>query len=358
MNIVTDRLYSGNNPGELEVGRANQAIVRIRRDFLKKSNFGVMYLDKYDFDSSHSNRVAAFDFNLAFGQSFQSSGFIAKSATPGHTGQDSSVYADCFYNDQFWYLDVSYTDIGSNFKSEMGFIPRTDIRKFKGNLGLGPRPRFFNIRQIFLFNQITYIENHAGRLDSRVNLTGAFTLFQNGSQLFLGLTQNYEFLDEDFEIKEDVFIPPGGYDFNLGVAFFQSDKSKRLALRAETNAGQFYHGRLLRMNFTGYLKLNRHMNLEFLYDRNHFDLPVEGGKFYTNIAAGRFIYSFSPDLFAKAYLQWNSTEDLFRADFLVRWIYKPGANIFLIYNETRKIGNGSQVQDRALMLKITFLFNY
>lgn len=57
------------------------------------------------------------------------------------------------------------------------------------------------------------------------------------------------------------------------------------------------------MNVSGILKLTKHLNLEFIYDRNQFNLPVEGGKFTTNIAASRIIYSFTPDIFAKAFLQ-------------------------------------------------------
>jgi hypothetical protein len=108
----------------------------------------------------------------------------------------------------------------------------------------------------------------------------------------------------------------------------------------------------------GFLKLSKNLNLEFIYDRNQFDLPVAGGKFTTNIVAARVIYSFTPDLYAKAYLQWNDDENLSISNFLFRWIYKPGANIYFIYNETRKLGSEGYIQDRVIMLKVSFLFNY
>jgi hypothetical protein len=97
--------------------------------------------------------------------------------------------------------------------------------------------------------------------------------------------------------------------------------------------------------------------MELQLSRNQFTLPVPGGKFAATIAGGRFIYSFTPNLFAKAYVQWNSSEDLFKSNFLIRWIYKPGANIYFIYNETRKLVGGGEVEDRTVMLKASFLFN-
>jgi hypothetical protein len=142
------------------------------------------------------------------------------------------------------------------------------------------------------------------------------------------------------------------------VLHFESDKSKNIALRTEFQNGQFYNGRLFRVSVQGFLKISRSFNVEFIYERNRFNLPVERGKFTTNIAASRIIYSFSPDLYAKAYVQWNDSENLFKSNFLIRWIYKPGANIYFIYNETREVGAESYLKDRVVMLKASFLFNF
>jgi hypothetical protein len=211
---------------------------------------------------------------------------------------------------------------------------------------------------MFFFNNFTYIENHSGQIESRNIMPGMFSLFKNGSNLVLAYGQSYEYLSEDFEIREDVFISTGAYRFNSFLGWFESDKSKNIAFRTEMNLGQFYNGSLYRVSTKGFLKLSKNLNLEFIYDRNQFDLPVDGGKFTTNIVAARVIYSFTPDLYAKAYLQWNDDENLLINNFLFRWIYKPGANIYFIYNETRKLGSEGYIQDRALMLKVSFLFNY
>jgi len=358
LDILADRISYTEDNEEVKIERANFSVFRLKRDLLRKSTAGIMLLSKDSFDSSDYNRGAGLDFNLAFGQSFQMGGFAAKTFTPGLEGEDWAANLDFVYGSDFWIADMSYTDIGENFNAEMGFIPRTDIRKIRADLGIGPRPNILNIRQTFFFNNLTYIENHAGRVESRNIISGIFNLFQNGSQLFLGYIQNYEFLDEAFEIRENVFIPIGEHSFNHYFAFFESDKSKSLAFHNELLYGRFYNGSLFRINARGILKLSRNLNLEFIYDRNEFRLPVEGGHFTTNIAASRIICSFTPDLFAKAYIQWNDDEGLFIGNFLIRWIYKPGANVYFIYNETRQLGLNGYLQDRAIMLKASFLFNY
>ncbi|MBA7710738.1 hypothetical protein ES703_119684 [subsurface metagenome] len=358
LNVLTGRTSYEEDGEQVNIERTNYSVLRVKRDFLDKSTVGIMVLSKDSLDSSYNNRGAAFDFNLAFGKSLKMGGFAAKTFTPDLKGKDLAASLDFIWESDFFVADVSYTDIGENFNSELGFIPRTDIRKIRTNLGIGPRPNILNIRQTFFFNNLTYIENHSGQLKSRNILTGMFNLFQNGSNLLLAYMQNYEYLTDDFEIKENVFIPSEAHEFNQFIGWFESDKSKSIALRTEVNLGQFYNGRLFRVNTSGILKLNKNLNMEFIFDSNQFDLPVDGGKFTTNIAAARIIYSFSPDLYAKAYLQWNDDENLSISNFLVRWIYKPGANIYFIYNEARKLGSEGYIQDRVLMLKVSFLFNY
>ncbi len=357
LDIVTDRTSYLEDDERVDIERTNFSVFRIKRDFLRRSTVGFMFLNKDSLDGPLYNRGAGFDFNLAFGSSLQMGGFAAKTFSPGLKGKDWASYLDFSYWSDFWVIDLAYTDIGENFNAEMGFIPRTDIKKIKVNTGIGPRPRFLSLRQMFIFNNFSYIQNHAGQLESRNNAVGLFNLFQNGSQLFFGFVQNYEFLSEEFEIREDVFIPEGVYKFNMGVSFLETDRTKDIAIRGEMNFGRFYNGHLFRVNASGFLKLSKHLNIEFIFDRNRFDLPVEGGKFTTHIAGSRIVYSFSPDLFAKAYLQWNDDENFFISNFLVRWIYKPGANIYFIYNETRRLGTNGYLRDRAVMLKVSFLFH-
>jgi hypothetical protein len=360
LDIFTGRTSYREDEEQVDIQRTNFSVFRLKRDVFEKSSIGIIALSKDSGSGAHSdyNRAGGLDFSLAFGQNFQSGGFLAKTDTPAMKGDDWAGYLNFIWNSDLVMADVSYTDIGENFNSEMGFIPRTDIRKFRGNVGISPRPKFLGLRQSFIIDYFTYIENHAGQLESRNNLMGVFNLFQNGTQWFLGVMQNYEFLDEPFEIKEGVFIPTGGHTYDMFVTMFFSDKSRDFSLETEADFGGFYNGKFSSLRAQGNVKISKNFSLEFLYNRNQFDLPVEGGKFTTNIAGGRIVYSFTPGLYVKAYLQWNDAENLFKSNFLVRWIYKPGANIYFIYNESRKVGARGYVQDRAFMLKASFLFNY
>ena len=91
----------------------------------------------------------------------------------------------------------------------------------------------------------------------------------------------------------------------------------------------------------------------FAYTYNHLDL--KNGKLTSNVLATRWTHSFTPDLFAKAYLQWNSADKRFSANFLLDYTYKPRSHIYLVYNENRDTLL-NQPRDRIIMLKFTYLW--
>ncbi|MGD9344310.1 MAG: DUF5916 domain-containing protein [Candidatus Aminicenantes bacterium] len=357
LDILTDRISYTVDDEDVRIERMNHAVFRLKKDFLEKSTIGAMVLSRESLDSSHYNRGAVFDVNLAFGQSFRAEGFLGKTFSPDLEGKDWAANLDMNYNTDFVLGRLVYTDIGENFNSEMGYVPRADMRRFRADFGVGPRPKIFNLRQSYFFVNVIYLENHSGQLESRSQSLGSFNFFQNGSNLYFGYVRSYEYLEEPFEIREDVFIPEGIHRFNFFSGFFQSDRSKKISVRGNTYLGDFYNGNLYRLNVSGFVKFSKHLNVEFIYDYNNFNLPVDGGKFNTNIAAARIIYSFTPNLYAKAYLQYNDDDDVFKGNFLIRWIYKPGANVYFIYNETREGGGQSYLKDRVVMVKTTFLFN-
>ena len=358
LDILSGSTSYINDDGEfVDIGRANASVVRIKQDLFEKSSIGVIGLSRDPLDGGANNRATGLDFNLALGPSFKTDGFLAKTFSPGLKNDDWAGAINSSYDDDFWDFGLSYTDIGENFNSELGFVPRTDIRKFKLNAGVGPRPRFLGLRQSFIMNNLTYIEDHAGRLLGRNVFSGVWNMFQDGSNLFFGFGRSYERLEEDFEIRDGVIIPVGSYSFNSFSARFNSDRSRDVALGGDVNFGEFYNGHLASAEVESFLKISRNFNMELQVSLNRFDLPLPGGKFATTIAGGRFIYSFTPNLYAKAFLQWNDSEHLFKSNFLFRWIYKPGANIYFIYNETRNLVGGVPVEDRTIMLKASFLFN-
>lgn len=97
------------------------------------------------------------------------------------------------------------------------------------------------------------------------------------------------------------------------------------------------------------------VDLSWNWDR--VDVPFDNGEFTTSILSARFKYSFSPDLFAKAFIQWNDFEKKIISNFLLNFIHTPGSDFYLVYNEEWDTEGGINTLNRTVVAKLTHPFN-
>lgn len=359
LNMLADRIrYTNEDDEDIVIPRTNFSVLRMTRDVLQNSTVGVMGLNQESLDDGQFNRSVGADANVWISGNLQVSGFVAKTFASDKTGKDVAAYADFLYMDDFWTLMVAQNSIQENFNPEMGFFPRTGIRKTQVNFGVSPRPRFFNIRQISLINDFYYIASQEGVLETRVNYTGFWSLFQNGATLYAFFSQQYERPAEVFEIHDGIFIQPGIYRYNSFVTQFDSDKSKPVSGLLSLTVGRFYDGHILAYGIGTNVKCGPRLTINVLYNRN--DVKLSAGNFSTNILGTRILYTFSPRLYAKAYVQWNSDKKAFIGNFLMHFIHTPGSDLYIVYNEeleTMGARRGMRTNNRTLLVKLNYLFH-
>ena len=327
----------------------------MRRDIFARSSVGALVLAKSPADEGSSNQVVAADANIAPNPNTRFHGFAAKSFTSGLTGSSHAVGVDGNWQSDKGLASGSYVDIGDDFNSEMGFLQRTGIRKVRGSAYVSPRPNFGGIRQVFMGIDQTYITDREGRLESQFNNIGPFLIFNNGAILFGGWMNIAEGLTEPFEIRDGVDIPIGTYRFNQGVVQYMGDRSRKISFNAGTAIGGFYNGKIRSFNLAGRVKPHRRLEVTLEYSRNHVDLPIEGGRFDTNLMVTRAIFAFSSRAYLRGLIQYNSDDERAGANVLFRYTYRPGADIFVVYNDARDTGASRwPIMERELLVKMTF----
>ena len=81
----------------------------------------------------------------------------------------------------------------------------------------------------------------------------------------------------------------------------------------------------------------------------------------TELGALRVDYTFSPTLSLRTLSQYNSSSDQWSTSARLRYIYRPGSDIYVVYDEVRRDVNGIPVReefrDRRLIIKATFLLS-
>ncbi len=89
---------------------------------------------------------------------------------------------------------------------------------------------------------------------------------------------------------------------------------------------------------------------------NHADVSLPSGDFDTDLLAARLNYSFTPDMFLNALIQYNSDLREIGSNIRFNLIHKPLSDFFLVYNETRT--STGEVAERALIAKLTYVFSF
>lgn len=166
------------------IDATNFAVGRVRRNISANSDIGIMMTNKEAGESGY-NRVVGGDANFRFGQYTAAHAFAVKSFSPlaGKDTKNMAARIGFEYQDRTYIFRVSYLDIQENFTNEMGFVPRTGIRKFTGNPGYYWRPAATQkwLRSMNPHVDFQYILDPQGKTDTRIiNYHYSFR-FQNGS---------------------------------------------------------------------------------------------------------------------------------------------------------------------------------
>jgi len=257
-------------------------------------------------------------------------------------------------------VQVERLRVGEQFNPEVGFARRTDIRRTFGQFRFSPRPRSMPaVRRFIWMGAVDYVENGAGRTDTR-DRSGEFAVeFRNFDRLGVAYSGNYEFIPRPFRIARGIELPVGGYDWQRVRVAFNMSQQRRIRANFAVDHGTFYNGHRTSLSASqGRLAFTPRFAVEPTYSVNWIDL-VEGS-FTTHLAGSRVVYTLSPRMFATALVQYNSGNNAMTANARFRWEYRPGSELFVVYNDERdtRARGFPELATRSVVVKINRLFRF
>jgi len=101
-----------------------------------------------------------------------------------------------------------------------------------------------------------------------------------------------------------------------------------------------------------------HLMIEPTYTLNH--VAIAQGTFTTHLLGPRITYTATPLMFWSALVQYNSIEHAASANVRFRWEYRPGSELFVVWNETRDTAaqRFPELTNRALIVKVNRLLRF
>lgn len=346
---IQQREYNGTHPTNFTVGR-------LKHNIMANSDVGVIVMNKEVKDSSEFNRLFGADANFRFGQYTTFNAFLVKSKSPGVESHNMAGRAAFKYQDRTWNLSSSFSDLQDNYINEMGYYPRTGVRRYNQQIRYTIRPASNLIRQIFPHLVVDYFEDQQGHIDSKYIDYHFPISFQNGAFMELGKNANVEVLREPFSLNNgQTVVPAGTYSYYDYFITFRPDPTRRVQPSGRWGIGPFYTGYKHSYAFSETLRLSNKFNTSLTYTHNNISLAGPNGHFKTNLLTTRVNYSFSTTMFLNALVQYNSVARQWSSNIRFNIIHHPLSDFFLVYNERRNSLSGDLL-DRALIAKITYMF--
>lgn len=357
LNIQTDDVSGG------EAKPTNFTALRIKRDILRRSSVGAIFTGRsVSLVGDGANQAFGVDGAFSFYDNVNFNGFYSKTQTPGLIGDDESYQAAFTYNGDLYALGVDHILVGENFNPEMGFLRRDDFRRTFAQARYSPRPRSIAaVRQFIWGGSIDYFENVPGQVVTRLAQANFQTVFENSDRFSADLQESYEFLFRPFQVAEDVTIPVGGYPFRDSYLSYSMGAQRRLSGTVFFQSGGFFNGDITAFGYSrGRIEVTPQFSFEPSISINRIELPA--GTFTARLATSRFTYTFTPRMFFSGLMQYNSTAGALSTNLRLRWEYRPGSELFVVYNDQRDTaltpGRFPMLENRAFVVKFTRLFRF
>ena len=358
LNVTTNK-YDDDDVEEdedpIHEPRTNYTVLRLTRDIYSGSSVGIMAVNKQDSDTY--NRSAGLDFSIRPNKDLNVRGLWAQTFEEENSEENNAFYLGSTWRNDRFRISGSYTDIGEFFNPEAGFILRENIRRVRVDTSYIHWLRRFGIRNVYFspdFDVVYTRDNN--ELETRRISFSSYLSLETGGYFMLQIRHTEDNLQEEFEVKEDVFIPIEEYDFADVSASFSTDSNRKVSGRFSVELGDFYNGEKRGFRISGSIKPNARFSVEPRFDFNRIILPQK--TFDASIFGSRISYSFSTKLFAKLFAQWNSEDDVFSTNFLLNYIYRPGSDFYLVVNQNYETADESiHHQETTVIAKITYWWN-
>ena len=356
LNVLTDEFYDEIEEDDpTDIPRTNYSVMRITKDSAAGSRFGMIAVNKDE--SGNYNRAGGFDFEYRPNDRLDVRGMWARTFSPDMSGKNNAWYFGSKWRNDNFRIEGSYTDIDEDFDPAVGFVRQTGVRQAHAELRWAPRPQKYGIREMYSGPEVNYILNQQNEPEQWNFSYTHWISFATGDSVMFFVRRAFERLDEGFEIREDVIIPIGDYQFGIFGGRFSTSDVHVISATAGFEYGDFYNGQIRKYYVNGSLKPNGQISLHTNYQFNRINLPA--GNFDANLFSGRFNYSFSTTLFAKLYAQWNTETNLLSTNFLINYIYRPGSDFYFVINQIYDTDKTTKnvLQSSTVIAKMTFWWN-
>jgi hypothetical protein len=347
LNVQTDDLE--------ETRGANYAVFRARRNVLARSNVG-MFVSNRQSSGSDFNRVVGADANFTLLKNTDLMGFIGKSWTPDRNGNDWVGRAKYNWISDLYEVFFEHLYVGPEFQHDVGFVRRRGVQRSDAVTVWEPRPGVLDIRNLVFRGQVVYLTDIDRKLLTREQIVQATSRWQSDDALRFNTTDTFDRLDERFGIAPGVTIPAGDYDFRDNFVEFEGSGRRPVAGRIRVGRGDFYSGHRKYVQIAPSFRPLPLVSVEAGYEFN--DVTLLEGAFTTHVVNARINFNLSNRWLTTTLAQYDSASEQHVLFFRLNYIYRPGDDVFVVFNRSTQSSSAGRPADFTAMVKFTYSIDF
>jgi hypothetical protein len=257
---------------------------------------------------------------------------VLATPNPDDGGENLAFSLQAAYPNDVWNANLVAMEVQPNHAPAVGFVRRRGFRGYQPSLSFSPRPNQHSLIRQFTFGAdmalFTDLENRT--LTREIGLTLLRVQTHAGDNISFNARPTFERLDRDFEISDGVILPEDSeYDFTRYTAGFGTANRRFVAVNGSYTWGSFFSGKRRDAELGVALRPMPGITINTSAERNQIEL--QQGKFTTHVF--RFVSDtqFNPRIYVVNNLQYDSVSEQLGWQSRLRWIVRPGNDLYLVY---------------------------
>ncbi|EAZ81759.1 DUF5916 domain-containing protein [Algoriphagus machipongonensis] len=354
---------------EAGIAGKNFSVVAVQKKLFARSNIGLIFVDRESlalgenqslFNPDEYNRLVGIDYNLnsADGK-WTGNAYYHRTFESRDTEKPYSLNSFIRFNDIHWSWSLSYRDIGKDFNPEVGFVPRSDYKRFNPDISylFYPNSRLINRHGPKLDFELLWNEAN-GTTDRDINLSYNVQ-FNSFSTITVTQRNRYVYLFSDFDpTRTGGEKLPAGTDYNTKTIQIEYSSNPRNAflIKLEAEGGGYYTGNFQRVVSELGLRLGVKANISMNFNYARIRLPEPQNDADLVLVGPRIDLTFTKKLFWTTFIQYNNQIENININTRLQWRFAPVSDFFLVYTDNYFPDTFAPKQ-RSLVFKLNYWLN-
>ena len=347
----------------------NFSVFAIQKKLFARSNIGLIYVDKESlaldeyqslFNPNEYNRLIGLDYNLnSANGKWTGKMFYHRTFESVETVKPYSFNAYMLFSDIHWAWSASFQDIGKDFNPEVGYLPRSNFKRFNPDVSymFYPKSKLINRHGPKLEFE-GYWNEDIGTTDRDINLSYSVR-FNSFSQLTLTQKNRYVYLFQDFDpTRTGGEKLPAGSDYytkTIGL-LYNSNPRNAFNVKLEAEGGQYYTGNFQRVISELGLRIGYTANISMNFNYARIRLPEPQNDADLVLVGPRIDLTFTKKLFWTTFIQYNNQIDNLNINTRLQWRFAPVSDFFLVYTDNY-FPESFTPKQRSLVFKMNYWLN-